>query len=441
MASTAAAPVATTRGEQRAWYMYDWANSVFPTTVVTTFLGPYLTALAKNAADANGMVYLAGLPMDARSVWGYAVAASVICQVLVLPPLGAYADYGHRKREMLGVLAYLGAFATVAMYFLEGSRWLFGVGLFMFANTCFGGAQVIYNSFLPEISSPEERDSVSSRGWGIGYLGGGIALALNLALYLNAEKLGLSGGQAVRISLASAGVWWAAFTLIPFFGLRNRRPERELAAGERMLTVSFRELAATIRSMRRFPETMKFLAAYLLYNDAIQAVIALATQFASDELKIPMSNLTAAILMVQFMAFFGAMGFNVFARRIGGKAAVMTSLVIWTGVLVYIYSLVRTTQDFFIAAAGVAIVMGGSQALSRSLFSQLIPNGREAQYFSLYEVSDKGTSWLAPLFFGLALQLTRSYRLSILSLIVFFIAGFIGLSFVNFRKGAKEASA
>ncbi len=411
------------RTEQRAWYFYDWANSAFPTLVVTTFLGPYLTSIAKNAAGADGFVYLAGIALEPRSIWGYTVALSVILQVLILPLLGAYADYGHRKREMLGLLAYIGATATVFLFYVDGARWKPAVLLFVVANVSFGAANVIYNSFLPEIAPPEERDNVSSRGWGLGYLGGGLALALNLALYLNAEKLGIPPSLAVRISLASAGLWWAAFSLIPLAKLRNRKPARVLEPGENLVRVSFRQLASTLREARGYPGTLTFLLAYLLYNDAIQAVIALSSQFGSDELNMPLSQLTMAILMVQFLAFAGAAIFNRMAGRLGTKATILTALVIWTGVLIYIYGLVRNARDFFVAAAIVALVMGGSQALSRSLFSQMIPAGKEAQYFGLYEVSDKGTSWMAPLLFGLALQFSHSYRLAILSLIVFFVLG------------------
>ena len=281
------------------------------------------------------------------------------------------------------------------MFTLQGSAYLLGGLLFLIANLAFGASIVVYNSFLPEIATPEERDNVSSKGWGFGYLGGGIVLALNLALFSNAEKLGLTEGLAVRISLASAGLWWALFTIIPMVGLRNRPPGRTRAPGEG-LGAGFRQLFQTIREMRRYPQTLTFLIAYLIYNDAVQAVITLSGQFGSDELKIPMGTLTMAILMVQFLAFAGALLFNVISNRIGTKQAIVLSLLIWSGVIAAIYVTVRTTVEFFIMAAVVALVLGGTQALSRSLFSQMIPKGREGEYFSLYEISDKGTSWLAP---------------------------------------------
>lgn len=425
--------------EQRAWFVYDWANSAYSSTVVTLFLGPYLTAIAKAAAGPDGYLHPFGLHIDPRSLWGYLVSLSVLTQVFVLPLMGAIADYGRRKREILGALAYTGAAATMCLFFVEGSNYLLGAALFLIANLTFGASMVIYNAFLPEISAPEERDSVSSKGWGIGYLGGGLLLALNLAFLSFADKLGITKGMAVRISMGSAGVWWALFTLIPMAVLTNRGAQRALPAGESLLGVGFRQFTHTLRRLRRQPRTLLFLAAYLTYNDAIQTVIAMAGQFGSDELKMPMEQLTLAILMVQFVAFAGAMLFNWISAKFTAKRTVLGALVIWTGVLFYIYLSVSTAAEFFIMAALVGIVMGGSQALSRSLFSLMIPVGKEAEYFSLYEITDKGTSWLGPLVFGLALQMTGSYRLAALSLGIFFVIGFALLSRVDIEKAALEA--
>ncbi|MGD1096979.1 MAG: MFS transporter [Bryobacteraceae bacterium] len=426
--------------EQRGWYVYDFAQSAFSTTVITLFLGPYLTVLAQAAANAKGMVYPLGVPVDARSYWSYMVSLSVILQAVCLPIVGAIADYGRRKKEVLGAMAYLGAAATVAMVFLEGKRYLLGGVLFLIANVSFGAGVVIYNSFLPEIASPEDRDAVSSRGWGAGYVGGGLLLALNLVLYLNAARIGISEAMAVRISLCSAGAWWAAFTIPPLMALHNRGPARLLAPGESAVATMLRQLVQTLRELRRYPQTLTFMVAFLLYNDAIQTVITLASQFGHDELKIPVSQLTLAILMVQFVAFFGAMAFQWLAAAISAKRAVVVSLVIWTAVLVYIYLAVKTTLQFFIMAAIVALILGGSQALSRSLYSQMIPKRKEAQYFSIYEVSDKGTSWLCPMFFGLALQFTKSYRIAILSLIIFFLAGLLVLLKVDVERAERDVS-
>src|SRR5258708_35296723 len=183
--------------EQRGWYLYDFANSAFSTTVVTLFFGPYLTALTKAAAGVDGLVHPMGIPIEARSYWSYIVSLSVILQVLFLPVVGAIADYGRKKKEVLAATAYLGAAATMAMFFLHGDQYLLGGALFLIANVAFGASLVVYTSFLPEIAPPEERDAVSSKGLGVGYLGGGLLLGLNLVLYLKADAIGMSEGMAV----------------------------------------------------------------------------------------------------------------------------------------------------------------------------------------------------------------------------------------------------
>ncbi|MBI3995794.1 MAG: MFS transporter [Nitrospirae bacterium] len=427
------------RREQRGWYFYDWANSAFSTTVVTVFLGPYLTTIAKAAAAADGFVYPLGIKVNAGSFFPYVVSLSVLLQVIFLPILGAIADYSHRKKQMMALFAYLGAFATMGLYFLQGTRYLLGGALFLIANLSFGASVVFYNAFLTEIARPEERDSVSSMGWALGYLGGGLLLLLNLALVSKAGALGLGTGQAVRISLASAGVWWAIFTIIPMVALKSRQPVRTLPSGATYLTVGFRQLRSTLSQASKYPQTMLFLAAYLLYNDGIQAVITLSSQFGQEELGLPISTLTTVILMVQFVAFFGSILFNSIAKSVGARNAIMISLLIWTGTLVYAYGFLQTEFQFFVLAAVIAIVLGGSQALSRSVYSVMIPKGREAEYFGLYEISERGTSWLGPLLFGLSLQFTGSYRIAIGSLVVFFIAGLVLLSRLDVRKAAAEA--
>ena len=424
--------------EQRGWYIYDFANSAFASTVLTLLMGPYISAIAKAAAGPDGFIRPFGIPVEPRSWWSYLVALSVILQVMLLPAVGAIADISPRKKRLLGIWSYVGAGATVALYFVEGKAYLMGGFLFVVANVAFGAANVIYNSFLNDIAPPEERDAVSSKGWGIGYLGGGLALALNLVLFAKASSLGISEALATRINLMSAGLWWGAFTIIPMLRIRNRPPLE--SAGHGGLMLPFARFFRTVAGMRAYPQTFTFLIAYLLFNDAVQAVIALAGQFGYDELHIPMNTLALAILMVQFMAFFGSFVFKWLAAATSAKRAVVISLVIWTAALVAVYVSVTDTLQFFILAAVIAMVLGGTQALSRSLYSLMIPKGKEAEYFSVYEISDKGTSWLAPLFFGLALQFTGNYRLAILSLIVFFVLGLLLLLRVNVERGALDAS-
>jgi UMF1 family MFS transporter len=439
-ATNAATPQTDDRREQLGWYFYDWANSAFSTTVVTVFLGPYLTSVAEAAADGRGLVYPLGIPVAAGAFFPYMVSLSVLLQVFFLPIMGAIADYTNAKKLLLAIFAYIGAFATMGFFFLQGDNYLLGGALFLVANLAFGASIVFYHAFLPEIASAERRDTVSSQGWAAGYLGGGLLLLLNLLLFNSRDALGIPTDVAVRICLASAGLWWAIFTIVPLLALKTRRVRRTLPAGASMLTVGFRQLAHTFSEMRRYPQTLLFLAAYLLYNDGIQAVIALSTQFGTEELGLEQGVLIPAILMVQFVAFGGALAFGWLARRTGTKRAILISLVIWTLTVTYAYFMpAGVPAQFFLLAAVIALVLGGSQALSRSVFSLMIPKGQEAEYFSLYEIGERGTSWLAPLFFGLAYQVTGSYRIAIVSLMVFFVAGFALLTRVNIRRAAEEA--
>lgn len=434
-------PVGYSRREQIGWYFYDWANSAFSTTVITVFLGPYLTSVTKNAADAQGFVHPLGIKLYADSFFLYMVSLSVVLQVFFLPVLGAIADYSNLKKQLLAVFAYIGAFATIGMYFLHGRNYLLGGTLFLIANLSFGASIVFYNAFLSEMASPDDRDRVSSQGWAIGYLGGGLLLVLNLILYLGRDSFGVATELAVRISLASAGVWWAIFTIIPLVAIRSRRAARQLPAGEHFYTIGFKQLRHTFSQLPKYPHTMLFLIAYLLYNDGIQTVIASSTQFGSQELKLSQQTLISSILMVQFVAFGGALAFGYLAKRVGTKRAIMLSLVIWTGTIFAAYAFVQADSpfQFYVLAAVIAIVLGGSQALSRSVFSLMIPQGQEAEYFSLYEVSERGTSWLGPLVFGLGLQFTGSYRVAILSVVILFFLGLAVLSRVNVRRAIVEA--
>jgi UMF1 family MFS transporter len=436
---SSANPPAGARRERLGWYSYDWANSAFSTTVVAVFLGPYLTAIARAAAGADGHVTVLGLSVYADSLYLYCVSLSVLLQALVLPVLGAISDYSRRRKPLLGLFAGLGAAATVGLYFATPERWAWGAAVFVLANVCFGAAMVFYNAYLPDIAAPAERDRVSSVGWAAGYLGGGILLALNLVLVARAPALGLDPGEAARVSLASAGLWWGLFTLVTLATLRSHGQPRALPPGGTYLTVGFHQLGHTLRGLPRYRQTLLFLAAYLLYNDAVQTVIASLTQFGQQELGLGLASLAQLALMVQFVAFGGALFFAWVARRLGTKRAIMISLTVWIAGTVYAWGLLRGQADFSALAAVGALVLGGTQALSRSAFSRTIPAGQEAEYFSLYEVSERGTSWLGPLLLGVVLQLTGSYRLGLLSLLLLFGAGLAVLARVDLARAEAEA--
>ncbi|SER19446.1 MFS transporter, UMF1 family [Streptomyces sp. yr375] len=429
------------RREQRGWYFYDWACSVYSTSVLTVFLGPYLTSVAKNAADADGYVHPLGIPVRAGSFFAYSVSLSVIVAVLVMPLVGAAADRSGRKKPLLGAAAYVGAAATACMFFLGGDRYLLGGVLLIVANAAQSVSMMLYNSYLPQIAPPEERDAVSSRGWAFGYAAGALVLVVNLVLYLAHDSFGVSESMAVRICLASAGLWWGGFTLVPLLRLRDRpaATAREATAQE-ATAPGLRRLAATVRDMRRHPLTLAFLLAYLIYNDGIQTVISQASVYGSEELGLAQSTLIGAVLLVQVLAVAGALGMGRLARTYGAKRTILGSLVAWTLTLGAGFFLpAGAPVGFFLLASAIGLVLGGSQALSRSLFSHLVPPGKEAEYFSAYEMSDRGMSWLGPLLFGVTYQLTGSYRDAILSLVAFFVIGFLLLARVPVRQAIGDA--
>jgi MFS transporter, UMF1 family len=436
----------STRRERTGWYFYDWANSAFSTTVIAVFLGPYLTSVAETAAgcgsDANPCdverLHPLGIAVAPGSVFAYAVSLSVLLQVVVLPVTGAIADRSSHKKQLLALFAYLGAGATIGLMFLTGDRYLLGALLFVFANIAFGASIVVYNSFLPQLAGPNQRDSVSSIGWATGYIGGGLLLLLNLVVIIiggdDADKAAIA-----RWSIVAAGVWWAAFTTLPLLTLQNRPAVAGEARGPALID-GFRQLWHTLRHLKAYPLTLYFLIAYLIYNDGIQTVITMASVYADKGLGLGQDVQLQTILLVQFLAFGGALLLGRLARRFGAWKVVLASLVMWTVVLVIAYFLpAGEAVPFMLMGALVGIVMGGSQALSRSLFSQLIPKGKEGEYFGLYEISDKGTSWLGPLLFGLTYQSTGRYDVAIISLITFFVIGFVALLFIPMRRAIVAA--
>lgn len=423
------------RRRQRAWYVYDWANSAFQTTVLTVFLGPYLTGLAETAA-VDGFVRPLGIPVRAAAYYPYLVSLSALLQVLAMPLVGTLVDRTGRRRLLLALLAYTGAIGTMLLYVVRGDQYLLGGLLFLVTTVAYTCSIVVYNAWLPDIAGTEERDRVSSRGWALGYLGGGLLLAANLVLLQQAQagRLAIDLASAVRISIVSAGGWWALFTLVPLAGLRDA-PPRAVGSGG-----SFRQLAATLRRLRHAPATLTFLAAYLLYNDGVQTVISQSAVYAAFELELSEDIIVTAVLIVQFVAVGGALLLGRLAGRYGAKRVVLASLVVWIGVLGFAYVLPPGEVGvFFALAACIGLVLGGTQALSRSLFSHMVPDGAEAEYFSAYEISDRGTSWVGALLFGLAVQVTGSYRVAIVSLVVFFGVGFVLLWLADIRRAAAEA--
>jgi MFS transporter, UMF1 family len=435
--------------EQRAWYWYDWANSAYVTTVATVLFAPYLTSVAETAAcggpgtaedPCRTDLDVLGLTVAPGSLVFYVVTLATVFSALVLPVVGAFADRSPRKKTMMANFAWAGSIAAACMFFVTGDNWLLGALLLVVANICLGASLVVYGALLVQVAGPDERDRVSSRGWALGYLGGGLLLAINLALVTMAGSLGMSTQLAVRISLLTAALWWAGFTLIPFLGLSNRPPVNVVDIPGGVIKDSFGQLVQTLKEARAYPMTLTFLVAYLFYNDGIQTVIASSSVYGEKELGFSTDVLIATILLVQFVAFGGALLFGRIAERVGSRRTIMAGLAGWIGIVTAGYFLPDGEIVPFLAlAVGIGIVLGGTQALSRSFYSQLLPRGREGEYFSLYEACERGTSWLGTLLFGLMHQWTDSYRPAIVALMLFFLVGLVLLWRVDPRRAIREA--
>jgi UMF1 family MFS transporter len=425
--------------EQRAWYFYDWANSAFATTVAGVLFAPYLIAVAEEAA-VDDRVSVLGLGVDPDALPAFVITASTILSALLLPPLGALADRTARKKDLLAGFAWAGAASSALLFFMAGDDWQIGVVAFLLANLCFAASTVFNDAILPIISTGSERDRVSTRGWAMGYVGGGSLLALNFVLVSAHDTFGLSEGTAVRISLLSAAVWWAGFTLIPFRGLRNHPPRAVERAEGGVVRSSFVQLRSTLRELRRYPVALTFLLSFLFFNDGIQTVIAQASVFGVEELGFEQGTMLAIYLLVQFVAVGGALLFGRVASRYGAKQVILGGLLTWMAIVTTAL-FIPAEQLVWLVLLGLAIgiVLGGTQALARSYFSLLIPRGKEAEFFSFYHLMDRGTSWFGTLVFGLVVQLTDSFRPALFALIVFFVLGGLLLLRVDTERGIRDA--
>ncbi len=416
------------------WYFYDWANSAFVTTVVTAFLGPYLTSLAKTIADENGYISFFAFKVYGDSLFTYLVSFSVLLQAIFLPIIGSIADIYRLKRKFLYFFASVGSVSTIFLFFLHTQTIEFGSVMFVLANVSFGISVVMYNGLLNEIAIEHERDRVSTNGWAFGYLGGGLLLALNLIFIFFSSSFGLSLDYAIRVSLAMAGVWWGLFSIVSYSLFRAFTEVREIQKFPLQNEIKINpitQLYRTIKSLAKNRNAFIFLVAYILFNDGVQTVIVVSAQFGFRELNIGIEKLLLVILMVQFIAFFGVLGFGNLAEKINAKNSIIVSLVIWCIILIIAYGFLKNFTGFLFLSVLIAIVLGGTQALSRSLFSIYIPKSQEAEYFSFYEISEKGTSWIGPATFGIILEISKSYRLAVLSLILFFLLGLILLFFIK----------
>ena len=421
------------------WCMYDWANSAFATTVLAALLPAYF------AGEVVGLqgVMIGGTLYSATTLWGFVVGLAALLIFLVAPVLGAVADYSAAKKKFLLVFAYGGALFTILLYFCQAGDVLKTLFIFLVAQIGFIAANVFYDAFLPQIATEDKMDRISGKGFAYGYLGGGLQFAVALALVAGHTHLGISQALAARIGIAMAGVWWAGFTLFTVKYL-HEAPRGDALPGTDngkssplvYVRIGFSRLLKTAKRIRRFKHLLLFLIAFMLYNDGIQTVINMATIYGKEELQLTTTTLMVTLLIIQAIAIVGALVFSRLADLIGTKRAVMTTLVLWCGIVTYAY-FITSAREYFILGVVVGIVLGGSQALSRSLYGSMIPEESSAEFYGFYSVFNKFSAIWGPVVFAVIRQVAGSSRLSIVSLVVFFITGLVLLAFVDERKARQ----
>jgi UMF1 family MFS transporter len=416
------------------WCMYDWANSAFATVIMAAVFPVYFIFLVP---EGGARLSFFGLDrtVPASALWGYLISVSMLSVALSAPYLGSLADHlGARRRFLIG-FTLTGAAATAFLCLAGPGQYLLAGGLFVIGNFCFASGNVFYNAFLPALASGKEVDTLSARGFAFGYIGGGLILLFDFLLIQYHGSFGFADrAMATRFGLLLTGLWWGAFALPTFFYLREEvlpRPPARLFTG-------FQGYLKTFAEIRRYRDLCLFLVAFLFYNDGIQTIIVVSAVFAREELGLSQGSILGCFLMIQFVAMPGTLFFGWLAKRIGAKRAITISLVLFIGVTAYAFSMQEAWQ-FWTLGAVVALIFGGSQAISRSLYGVLIPPGKNAEFFGFYAISSKFASIFGPLVFALITDLTGSPRLSILALAAFFAVGILLLAAVDIERGKRLA--
>jgi UMF1 family MFS transporter len=426
------------RPELRAWAMYDWAASSVQTTIMVAVFPIYFITVAGTNVDKS----------IANQHLATANAISVAIVALLSPVLGAIADYSGRRKQLLAVFLVIGVFSTAGMFFIDQGDLRLAELLYVLAMSSVAGSYVFYESLLPHIASEGEMDRVSTAGYAIGYTGGGVLLALNLAWIQKPEWFGLPSGPGltpdeatlpVRLAFLSVAVWWLAFSIPLFRGVREpaRMLERDETARGGVVRHAFVRLGETFHELRGYRHAFLMLLAFLFYNDGISTIQKMAASYAK-ELEIADSVIISAILIVQFLGIPFSFLFGMLAGRIGTKRAIFLGLLVYTGISILGYRM-ATAAHFYLLAALVGMVQGGTQALSRSLFANMIPRHKSGEFFGFFSVFNKFAGIFGPLLFALVIGRTGSSRHGILSIIAFFALGGILLAFVNVRVGEQAA--
>ncbi|UCF21688.1 MAG: MFS transporter [Gemmatimonadota bacterium] len=420
------------------WAMYDWANSAYMTTTAAALLPAYF---ADGIVPAGGYE-LFGRVYDGQTLWGYLVGFGTFIIFLITPILGAIADFSAAKKRFLQVFAYGGALFATSFVFVGTGDVLLTMGLFFLTQVGFVSANVFYDGFLPDISTPETIDRVSAKGYAFGYIGGGLQFAIASLLVGFHDSIGLQLVTATRISLAMAGLWWLGFATFAFTRLRETGVAQQLppehAASSIPIAyakVGFGRVWGTARKLIGFKQLLLFLIAYMIYNDGVQTVINMASVYAKDTLGLTTSAIMTTFLIVQFVAFGGAYFFGWVAGRIEARPAVLICLGVYSLVAIAAYFMpAGEALPFFALGAVIGFVQGGAQSLSRSLYGSMIPEEASAEFYGFYSVLSKFSAIWGPLMFALLADRTGSGRNAILSLIVFFLVGGTLLATVNIEE-------
>lgn len=416
----------------RAWALYDWANSAFATTIMAAILPNYFSIFIATESSL--------------SLWGYTVAIGSLIAAVISPILGAIADFRGSKKNFMAFFAAMGIISTALMFFIRTpDDWLLACILYIIGTVGFAGSLVFYDALLPHVAGENEMDQVSSRGYAMGYIGGGLLLLINVAMIFIGPRFlpNMSEADAtalmMRLSLASVAVWWAVFS-IPIFR-HVKEPVRKIEKGEEklnVLTVGFNRFFSALKNIKEFKDLFLFMLAFFIYANGIGTIITMAVAFGSD-LGFGTTILIGTLLLVQFIAAPFAMLFGKLPEKIGIKKSIYLTLVIYTLVALVGYFMSKEWH-FLLLGFGVATVQGGSQALSRSLVGKLMPKSKSAEFYGFYSVSEKFNTVVGPAVFSLINQLTGNSRLAIISLVVYFLAGMALLVKVNIERGVKVAA-
>ena len=413
------------------WLIYDFANSAFATTILAGVLPLYFVSYVVPHEGISLGLFGLRFKTNASSLWAYSISISTLLVAIFAPVLGTIADLSHTRKKFLFTFCYLGCLCTGLLYFIKGGDYWAAIILFMLANIGFEGSNVFYNAFLRSIAQGEI-DWISGKGFAYGYLGGGIMLAINLLIIAKYQWFGLSSKEmGMRVSFLLVGLWWAIFSIPTFFFLKEHGNvsislRKEVYQG-------FLTIFKIIKRLGQHRQAARFLIAFLIYNEGIQTVIVIAIVFGAVELLLKESTLIGILLMVQFIGIPGTLFFGKLARKIGAKATLLIILNIWVLVTIYAFFM-KGEIGFWVLGIIIGLILGGSQALSRSLYAMLIPSGHESEFFGFYAISQKFSAILGPLGFGIIRDITGSLRYSIIFLASFFLIGMLILNKIELRR-------